>query len=97
MTASYIVRYWANGTRVFLIGGVRESQSSRWSHIEDAENFMRTVIEVNGGDSKAEGTIDPSSLPPEIIRHCPDEACPIAQAVGCICPHCGEEVKARTS
>lgn len=83
MANSYFAKYKSKhgGT---LVGGVKDSQTSRFGSREDAETRLQSVIEIN--NNQAEGEIVESDLPPEIFIHCGH----IAQAIGGRCFGCGK-------
>lgn len=83
---SFIARYHAadGGT---MLGGVRASSSSRFSHRADAETRLQSAIEINATVGRTVvGEVVESRQSAEIIRHCSDSAA--AQALGAICPRC---------
>ena len=84
MANSYFAKYHAiKGT---MIGGVKESQTSRFRDRKDAEQRLGDTIAINGGN--VEGEIIESNLPPEIFVHCGN----IAQAIRGKCHRCGKEL-----
>jgi hypothetical protein len=86
MAKSFIARFRAKSG--FLLGGVKQSQSSRWGSREDAESFLAAALKNNGNN--AEGEVVESNGTPEIFRHCGE----IAQAVGGKCFGCGKVLTA---
>lgn len=84
MVRSYFARYWATGGNT-LIGGVTESQTSRFAAREDAEERLRQTLEINA--PHCQGEVYPSNLPPEIFAHCEGS---IPQAIGGKCFKCGK-------
>lgn len=94
MARSYIARYRAKtGT---LIGGVSQSQTSRFQSRADAQVRLDDTIAINGGN--CEGEVIASDQHPEIFSHC---AGSIPQAIGGKCFKCGtlltiENAKAAT-
>lgn len=86
---SYVAKYAkTNGT--MLLGGVNQSQSSRWSHRADAEDFLACAMFNNGGEEYCTGNVVETNKPAEILRHCGK----IAQAIGGKCFHCGKVLTA---
>ena len=83
MARSYFARYRAKtGT---LIGGVRQSQTSRFQSRSDAQRRLDDTIALNGGN--CEGEVVASDLHPEIFSHCPGS---VPQAIGGKCFQCGK-------
>lgn len=68
-----------------LLGGVKESQTSRYQTREDAEKRLLNIIEVNS--NRCTGEVLHSNLPPEIFYHCPGHP---ATIVGGKCFGCGK-------
>jgi len=92
---SYYVHYRSTDPARTLLGGVRESTSSRFSHKLDADARLACIIAIHADlprPLKVEGRIAISTLPAEIVRHCNADSVP--QAVGCICFECGKVVQA---
>ncbi len=83
---SVYVRTWAQGTRQYLCGGVKEARSSRFGALADAEAFMVGTVETNGGPDQCGAEVVWSSLPPELVHHCLGHP---AQAIGGRCFGCG--------
>lgn len=94
MARSYIARYRAKtGT---LIGGVSQSQTSRFQRRADAQKRLDDTIAINGGN--CDGEVIASDLHPEIFSHCGGS---LPQAIGGRCFRCGklltiEDAKAAT-
>jgi len=68
---SYIAQYWTADNSRWLLGGVKRSESSRWSHREDAEHYLETVKEVHANLNRplvVEGQVVESDAPPQIRR-----------------------------
>ena len=87
---SYYVSYRSAVPGRMLLGGVFASQSSRFSHRDDAEARAESVVSIHAGLDKplsVETEICESQRPAEIVRHCET-----AQVVGCPCPECREIV-----
>jgi hypothetical protein len=85
---SFIVRTWRIGPGT-LLGGVKESRSSRWGSYADAESYRDSTVELNGGPDRCGSEILPSTNYPELVRHCVGHPC---QAIGCTCFGCGRIV-----
>lgn len=82
---SYVAKFAKlNGT--MLLGGVKQSQSSRWAHREDAVSYLQQAVANNGGIDYCGGEVVEVHQPAELIRHCGD----IAQAIGGKCFRCGK-------
>lgn len=81
---SYLVRYWSTNGKP-LLGGVMESQSSRWGERSDAEHYAQVVIKNNGDHCKTKIVV--SDKYPQIFRHCADPEKPAA-AIGGRCFTC---------
>jgi hypothetical protein len=97
MAKSYYVRYErgesAKRDGKLLLGGVTASESSRFSHEQDAVARARTIVEVHAGMGVVvDFEVKESRKRPEIVRHC--EGFP-AQVVGCRCFGCGKVVGAK--
>lgn len=87
---SYYAKYYTTDRNRPLLGGVYQSQSCKYSHREDAESYLANVIAVHTTlhtPLVVAGVVKESLRPPEIIRHCVTP-----QAVGCVCPECGQRV-----
>jgi len=69
-----------------LVGGVIDSETSRFQRREDVETRISSIKEVNAG-RKIRFQIIESELPPEIFHHCNDVP---ATCVGCVCSGCGK-------
>ena len=87
---SFIVKYRATKPGTYLLGGVLQSQSSRWGDRRDAETYAETVRELNA-HADPEIIIVANMRRPEIYRHCSGAE---AQAIGGHCPKCGQILKA---
>jgi len=83
---SYYVRYWAEDGKP-MIGGVFQSESSRFQRRQDAELRLAAVREVHEG-RQINGEILESGWYPEIFLHCPEPSEP--QAIGGKCFGCGK-------
>jgi hypothetical protein len=83
---SYFARYHAIGDH-WLLGGVRQGQTSRFDTREDAQLRLDGTIELNNGHCV--GEVVESDKYPEIFSHCPGS---IAQAIGGKCFGCGKVV-----
>lgn len=86
---SFVAKYWSVDGGPML-GGVMRSESSPFSHRDDAETFLAASIENNRSDRrKVEGEVVPSNKEPRIKRHCAGYP---AQAVGAVCFGCRQTV-----
>lgn len=81
MPKSFIAVYRSTDGNL-LLGGVLQSQSSRFERKEDAQERLRQVMDLNG--PHCEGVVVGSDLHPEIFVHCGS----VAQAIGTHCPGC---------
>jgi len=82
MPRSFVVHYRAK--QGVLVGGVKESKSSRFQRMKDALLRRQGIVEANGSNVECIITTDPRV--PEIFVHCGDSA----TAVNCRCPGCGK-------
>lgn len=74
-----------------MLGGVMESQSSTFSHREDAQNFLDASIEINADAGRpVTGEVVPSQRPPELRRHCPGAELGV---LGGVCPRCRQTIR----
>lgn len=83
---SYYAQYHAVKEGEYLIGGVRNSQTSRFGSRADALLRLNQTIDINGGPEHCTGEVKASNQYPEIFAHCPGS---IAQAIGGKCFKCG--------
>lgn len=80
---SYFASYRSTDGKT-LVGGVLQSQTSRFQKREDAQLRLDQIKELNG--AHCEGEIHSSPFAPEIFVHCGT----IATAIHCKCPGCGK-------
>lgn len=91
LKTTYYVRYWSATPNRRMLGGVVRSQSSRFSHEEDARNYLQAVIRTHARlDSPmvVDGEVLESQREAEILRHCTTPT-----AINCRCPECGVWVR----
>ena len=86
-TISYYASYRTTDPARPLLGGVRRATSSRFSHREDAQARLDSVIDLHARLDPPlviDGCIATSERPADLIRHCKT-----VQVVGFPCPECG--------
>lgn len=67
---SYVAVLWATGGEM-LLGGHRQTTSSRFSHYKDADAFLTQAIRTNSSCGRpCDGKVIPRKLTAEIVRHC---------------------------
>lgn len=83
---SFYAKYWSTDPHKCLIGGVQQSQTSRFEREKDAQARLDQIIELT---PHATGEVVKSNLPPEIFSHCPGS---VPQAIGGKCFGCGKVI-----
>jgi hypothetical protein len=81
---SFYAKYWSSDPHKCLLGGVQQSQTSRFECEQDAQARLEQIIELN---PHAKGEVLRSNMPPEIFSHC---AGSVPQAIGGKCFSCGK-------
>jgi len=82
---SFYAKYWA-ADGGYLLGGIKQSQTSRFQLRADAELRLAGIVDVHPG-RQIMHTIVESKMYPEIFYHCQDAH---ATCVGCKCSGCGK-------